>query len=337
MADFKGDKVLGPDGFLMGFWHISWDFVKEDVLRLFNEFHNKWCFLKSTNATFLVLVPKKGGPEDLKDYRPISLVGGLYKRLAKVLANRLKGCLSKVISKAQNAFVEGRQILDAMLVANEVFDSVVRGNSSAIMCKLDLEKAYDHVNRSFLISMLTKMGFGKRWIRWISWCISLTSFFVMINGSPFGFFQSSRGLHQVDPLSPYLFVTVMKAFSQLLKRAVDGDFISACNVGGFGREGVKVSHLLFPNDTLVFVKDDHNQLTFLSWLLMWFEALSGLKINLGKNELITIGRVEGMELLATEFGCKVGRLPSTYLGLPLGARYKSIRVWDNVEESFRKR
>ena len=79
-------------------------------------------------------------------------------------------------------------------MVNEVIDSIVRGNSSAIMCKLDLEKAYDHVNWPFLISVLTKMGFGKRWIRWISWCISLTSFSAMINDSPFGFFQSSRGL-----------------------------------------------------------------------------------------------------------------------------------------------
>ena len=129
----------------------------------------------------------------------------------------------------------------------------------------------------------------------------------------------------------------MEAFSQLLKRAMDGGFISTCNVGGFGREGVKVSHLLFVDDTLVFVKDDQNQLTFLSWLLMWFKALSGLKINLEKSELIPIGRVEGMELLAAELACKVGRLPSNYLGLPLGARYKSVRVWDNVEERFRKR
>ena len=94
---------------------------------------------------------------------------------------------------------------------------------------------------------------------------------------------------------------------------------------------------MFADDTLVFVKDDHNQLTFLSWLLMWFESLSGLKINLEKSELIPIGRVVGMELLAAELGCKVGRLPSAYLGLPLGARYKSVRVWDDVEEWFRKR
>ena len=95
-------------------------------------------------------IPKKGGVEDLKDFRPISLVGSLYKWLAKVLANRLKRVLPKVISKAQNAFVEGRQILDAVLIANEALDSIFRSNESVVLCKLNLKKAYDHVDRSFL-------------------------------------------------------------------------------------------------------------------------------------------------------------------------------------------
>ena len=272
----------------------------------------------------------------MKDYRPISLVGALYKWLEKVLANRLKMSLPKVILKVQNAFVEGRQILDVVLVANEAIDSIVRGNSSVVLCKLDLEKAYDHVDWSFLLFVLPEMVFGERWIRWISSCISSASFSVMINGSPCGLFQCSKGLRQGDPLSPYLFVIVMESFSQLMKQAVDGGFLSTFRVGGYGREGVIVSHLLFSDDTLVFVKDDQNQLTFLCWLLMWFEAMSGLKINLEKSELIPLGRVENAEMLVAELGCKVGRLPSTYLGLPLGARYKSVRVWDGVEK-VRKR
>ena len=85
------------------------------------------------NATFIVLIPKKGGLEDLKDFRPISLVEGLYKWLAKVLANRLKMVVGKVVSKAQNAFVEGRQILDAVLVANEVIDSILKSNEETVM------------------------------------------------------------------------------------------------------------------------------------------------------------------------------------------------------------
>ena len=76
-------------------------------MNLFRQFHEMGRFVRSLNAIFLVLIPNKGGAEDLKDFRPISLVGGLYKWLAKLLANRLKGVLAKVISMSQNAFVEG--------------------------------------------------------------------------------------------------------------------------------------------------------------------------------------------------------------------------------------
>lgn len=104
----NGDKAPGPDGFSMAFCHFSWDFVKSEVLCFFNEFHEHGRFVNSLNNSFLVLIPKKKGAEDTKDYRPISLVGGVYKLLTKVLANRLKKVVGKVVSKYQNAFVEGR-------------------------------------------------------------------------------------------------------------------------------------------------------------------------------------------------------------------------------------
>ncbi|RVW77972.1 hypothetical protein CK203_048254 [Vitis vinifera] len=78
-------------------------------------------------------------------------------------------------------------------------------------------------------------------------------------------------------------------------------------------------------------------MTYLSWLLMWFEACSGLRINLEKSELILVGRVHGIEDLALELGCRVGGLPSCYLGLPLGPPFKSSAVWDGIKERFRKR
>ena len=142
----SGDKALGPDGFTMAFWQFTWDFVKEDVMSFFREFHDHNKFVKSLNTTFLVLIPKKVGAEDLRDFRPISLVGSLYKWLAKVLANILKKVVGKVVSKAQGAFVEGRQILDAVLIANEAIDSILKNNENGFMCKLDIEKAYDNVD-----------------------------------------------------------------------------------------------------------------------------------------------------------------------------------------------
>ena len=165
------------------------------------------------------------GVEDLKNFRPISLVGGLYKLLAKVLANRLRKVVGKVVSKAQGAFVEGRQILDAVLIANETIDSILKNNKCGILCKLDIEKAYDHVDWSFLLMVMHKMGFGEKWIKWIKWCITTASFFVLVNGTSTGFFQCSRGLRQRDPLLHYLFVIAMEVFSCLLKRVVDGGFL----------------------------------------------------------------------------------------------------------------
>ena len=80
----------------------------------------------------------------------------------------------------------------------------------------------------------------------------MTIFSILINGSPSGFFRSSRGLKQGDPFSPYLFLLAMEALSQLLSSARNGGFISRFKVGGRGREGLIVSHLLFADDTLIF-------------------------------------------------------------------------------------
>ena len=78
-------------------------------------------------------------------------------------------------------------------------------------------------------------------------------------------------------------------------------------------------------------------MAYLSWLLMWFEAICGLRINLDKSELILVGKVNNVEDLVLELACKMGGLPSFYLGLPLGATFKSMAVWDGVKERFCKR
>ena len=98
-----------------------------------------------------------------------------------------------------------------------------------------------------------------------------------------------------------------------------------------------VSHLLFANDTIIFFKAKKEYLTSLSWILAWFKVASGLRINLAKSELIPVGEVEEIEEITVELGCKVGSLPSVYLGLPLGAHHKAMSMWDGVEERMRRR
>ena len=97
-----------------------------------------------------------------------------------------------------------------------------------------------------------------------------------------------------------------------------------------------ISHLLYADNTVLFCESKKDQIAYLSCLLMWFEAILGLKIILAKSEIILVGNVDNVKNLAHELGCRVGALPSSYLGLPLGAQHKSVAVWDVIEERFRK-
>ena len=114
-----------------------------DVMRMFKEFYDSGKFVRSLNTTFLVMILKKG-VEEFKDFRPISLLASLYKLVAKVLANRLKRVMSKLVNKGQNAYVGGRQILDVSLIANKVIDTMRKRKERGVLCKLYIGKAYDH-------------------------------------------------------------------------------------------------------------------------------------------------------------------------------------------------
>ena len=123
--------------------------------------------------------------------------------------------------------MKGRQILDSVLIAFECIDSRLKTVIPGVLCKLDVEKAYDHVNWGFLMYMLQRYGFFDKWRKWIWYCISTVKFSILINGSPSDFFGSSRGIRQGDPLSPLLFDVIMEALSRLLDivaaRAVQPD------------------------------------------------------------------------------------------------------------------
>ena len=159
----------------------------------------------------------------------------------------------------------------------------------------------------------------------------------MINGSPCGFFESSRGLRQGDTLSPLLFVLVMEALGRMLDKAVHDGHMLGFGVGRSEGRSLAVSHLLFVGNTLIFCDADLDQVLFLRMILIWFEAVSGLKINLGKSELVPVGMVHNLDLLLNVLGCKQGTLPIEYLGLHLGAKFKDKTIWNPILEKIERR
>ena len=138
-------KSHGPDGFNFGFLKFCWDILKGDVMIAVQRFVEGGSWPKGTNASFITLVPKVVNPQLLNDFRPISLVGCVYKIVSKILSSRLKRVLDKVIYPRQSAFLKGRSLLDSVLVANETLEEVKRNKKERAVFKVDYEKAHDSV------------------------------------------------------------------------------------------------------------------------------------------------------------------------------------------------
>jgi hypothetical protein len=279
--DCDNFKCPGPDGITFGFIKDFWDILCDDVMRFLREFHRNGRLTKGINSTFIALIPKVESPQRLNDFRPISLVGSMYKILAKVLANRLRSVIGSVISDTQSAFVKGRQILDGILVANEVVDDARRCKKELLLFKVDFEKAYDSIDWSFLDEVMYKMRFPVLWQKWIKECIGTATASVLVNGSPTDEFPLKRGLRQGDPLSPFLFLLAAEGFNILMKSMFENFFFHGYKVGS--ANPTVVSHLKFADDTLIIAEKSWANVRAMRAVLILFEAISGLKVNFTKS------------------------------------------------------
>ena len=202
------------------------------------ESFGKWP--RGSNASFLCLIPKCENPLRLREFRPISLVGCLYKIISKALSQRLKKVIGKVIDVRKSAFLQGRGLLDGVLVANEVLDEIKRRKKSCVFFKADFEKAYASVRWEFIYYMLERLGFCGKWIRWIKGCLESASVSVLVNGSSSKEFFPKKGLRQGDPLAPFLFFIAAEGLAGVSRMATERKMIDSLEIG---REKVKVNML----------------------------------------------------------------------------------------------
>nr|GFB01423.1 RNA-directed DNA polymerase, eukaryota, reverse transcriptase zinc-binding domain protein [Tanacetum cinerariifolium] len=140
----------------------------------------KWFFLHERipsggNSSFITLIPKVSNANMVKDFRPISLIGSVYKIVANILANRLVLVLGDLVSDTQSAFLKERQILDGPFILNEVIQWCKKKKKQSMTFKVDFEKAYDSVRWNFVDTILKKFGFRDKWYykvrksSWVSW------------------------------------------------------------------------------------------------------------------------------------------------------------------------
>ncbi|XP_058759231.1 uncharacterized protein LOC131632499 [Vicia villosa] len=156
------------------------------------------------------LIPKNTNPQNIGEYRPICLVGSIYKILAKILAARLKVVIGSLISYNQTAFVPDMNMMDGFLLVNEIIDWSRRNKKKCLLLKVEFKKAYDSVSWEYIREMIRRMGFGVRWMKWMEACIFTSHMSVLVNGSATKDFKVQKGLRQGDPLSPFLFVPAIE-------------------------------------------------------------------------------------------------------------------------------
>ena len=129
----------------------------------------------------------------------------------------------------------------------------------------------------------------------------------------------------------------MEVLSCMLKIVGERGFIKGFQVGRSGNSSVSVSHLLYADDTILFCDAHLEQLLYIRLVLTCFEAVTGLKVNMTKSEMVPIGEVDGLSALVDLLYCHIGSLPLQYLGMPLGASYKALAIWNPVIEKNERR
>ncbi|WJX27814.1 hypothetical protein P8452_16597 [Trifolium repens] len=334
-------KAPGPDGisalFYQKYWHIVGGDIQNMVLNFLN--HNGQPHV--INKTFLVLIPKGKNPCSLKDFRPISLCNVVMKIVTKVIANRLKHTLPDVVDIEQSAFVQGRLISDNALIAMECFHWLKKkkkGKKGMMAIKLDMSKAYDRIEWSFVNQVLTSMGYSPKFVELIMRCISSVSYQILINGQPSATFYPERGLRQGDPLSPYLFILCADVLSGLLHKASISKNLHGIKVA---RSAPQLSHLFFADDSLLFSRANSDEARTIMKILKTYQNASGQVVNLDKSEASFSQNVPIIDKnsICNMMGVKAVEAQSRYLGFPIpfGRSKKVIfsfvmdRIWKKVK------
>ncbi|KAL0415786.1 UNVERIFIED_CONTAM: hypothetical protein Slati_3410500 [Sesamum latifolium] len=303
------------------FFQHFWPIIGKDVVDCVLDFLHSHRAPAFFNSTHIVLIPKCDRPKTVSHFRPISLCNMIYKIASKVIANRLKPLLSTIIFESQSAFIPGYLITDNVLIAYELNHYLAHkhwGKEGHIALKLDISKTYDQAEWLFVERVLGRLGFHDRVVSLVMACVSTVTFSSVLNGSNFGFIRPKRGLHQ-------------EAFSRMIQREESLGLLKGVAVS---RSGPRVSHLLFADDTLLFVQTTHEALLCIRRTLQKFEEVSRLAINWQKSAAGFSKNMEAAprEELGRVLGVATVEKHEKYLGLPTVMGRSKRAVFEHIKE-----
>ena len=309
------DEAPGPYGFNGLFLKKCWPIIKESFYTLCDDFFAGNLDLESINNSFITLVPKVNNPEIVNDFRPISLLNTSIKLLTKILAERLQAIILQIIHANQYGFIKSRTIQDCLAWSFEYIHQCHQTKKEIIIFKLDFAKAFDTVEHEAIILMMQHLGFPDLWKQWIMLILCSGSSSIILNGVPGRQFKCKHGVRQGDPLSPLLFVLAV----ELLQYVINDSFHQGLLSLLIRQPNNDFPIIQYADDTILVMEVDVNHLIHLKEILQKFALSTGLVVNCNKSSMIPINvHPERLAVLASAFGCAIGSMPFTYLGLPMG-------------------
>ncbi|GJT04038.1 RNA-directed DNA polymerase, eukaryota [Tanacetum coccineum] len=328
------DKSPGPDGFSFGFYRHFWPVIEHDVYMAVNHFFIHGEIPPGCNSSFIALIPKVPDANLVKDFRPISLIGSIYKIIAKILSNRLVNVLGDIVNEVQSAFIAERQMLDGPFILNEILQWCTKKKKKTLIFKVDFEKAFDSIRWDFLDDVLKEFGFRCKWRNWIQSCLTSSKGSILVNGCPTNEFQFYKGLKQGDPLSPFLFILVMESLHLSFQRIVNAGMFKGIVLD----QSLCLSHMFYADDAIFLGEWSDGNISTLIHVLKCFFHASGLKINLNKSKIMGIN-VESAQVIqaAAKLGCLVLKCPFYYLGTRVGGSMTRVQAWQEIVEKVKSR